>query len=738
MKYISFGLTAVLVVLLIIATLLEKLYGTPFVIGKIYGSPIFILLWGVTAVASFIYLLQRKVQKQLIAFSLHLSFMLILLGAFITHVFGVQGAVHLRQGVKPISTFIGVDGSEKVFPFQISLKDFNLVYYPGTFAPMDFVSTLVIHDGSSGRQEGKVSMNHIYDYNNYRFYQSKYDADSQGTTLSVSYDPYGIGVTYLGYASLLLSMLFFFFQKNSGFRVLLSHPLLHKGVVVILLIFYPVISVQATNLRRTLPKEVAGQFGDLYLYYNDRVCPLQTLAKDFTVKLYGKPDYRGLTPEQVLTGWFFYYDDWKEEPIICIKSREVQSILGIDKGYACLTDFMDVNGYKLEAAMQGDAEIKDRKAIESANEQFNLIGMVGTGSLLAVYPYHDLEKEQIVWYSMADKLPADIPDEQWVFIRNSMNYVAEKIAGGRYDEVVALLGKIKKYQRKEAGTTIPSDARFKVEKLYNRMDYNRSAAMICITIGILAFIFYCRRMIMYRQNRTSRWQIFLNVLMGMLFIYLSVMIVFRGYIGHHPPLSNGFETMQFMAWCSVLLTVFLQRKFKIALAFGFLLCGLSLMVAMMGEASPQITQLMPVLSSPLLSIHVVTIMFAYSLLAFMMLGGITAVVLYFSKKECRVQIERLQIISRILLYPAVFLLTMGIFMGAVWANVSWGRYWGWDPKEVWALITMLVYSFALHPKSLLIFHRPMFFHVFSIVAFLTVLATYFGVNFLLGGMHSYN
>ena len=174
-----------------------------------------------------------------------------------------------------------------------------------------------------------------------------------------------------------------------------------------------------------------------------------------------------------------------------------------------------------------------------------------------------------------------------------------------------------------------------------------------------------------------------------------------------------------------------------ALPFGFLLCGLTLLVSMLSEANPQITQLMPVLASPLLSIHVVVIMIAYSLLAFIMLNGVTAVILHYSNKECIPQIERLQVISRIILYPAIFLLTIGIFVGAIWANVSWGRYWGWDPKEVWALITMLVYALALHPSSLPPFRKPMFFHIFSIVAFLTVLVTYFGVNYILGGIHSY-
>lgn len=736
LKYLSFGLTGILVCILIVATILEKTHGTPFVLSSIYGSPVFILLWGIVAVSSILYLLKRKVQKQYITFCLHLSLVLILAGALTTHLYGIQGAIHLRQDAAPVATFTLPDGETAIFPFEVSLKEFSLEYYPGTYAPMDFVSTIIINDGTEESHEGEVSMNHIYSYRNYRFYQSKYDEDGKGTTLAVSHDPYGIILTYTGYIFLLFSMILFFFQKGSYFRSLLQHPLLRKSVIAsLLLCCCTVSSLKAAEHPEVLPKQVAEKFGDLYIYYNDRICPLQTLARDFTIKLYGKSSYKGLTAEQVLTGWFFYYDDWKKEPVIRIKNKEIQTLLGIAHEYACLSDFVDINGYKLEAAMQHTG-IKDRAGIEAANEKFNLVSMVSTGSLLKIYPYHLAEHQQAVWYSLADKLPQDMPEGQWAFVRKSMNYVAEKIAGKKYDEASALLEKIKKYQQKEAEADIPADARFTAEKVYNSMNYNRPLAMFCITIGLLAFILYCRQM-MAQQTMNNHCHLILNILMAVIFIYLSVIITFRGYVSNHLPLSNGFETMQFMAWCSALLTFILQRKFSMALPFGYLLCGLTLMVSMLGEANPQITQLMPVLSSPLLSIHVVVIMIAYSLLAFIMMNGATAIVLYYSKKECHVQIERLQVISKIILYPAVFLLTTGIFVGAVWANISWGRYWGWDPKEVWALITMLVYALALHPLSLPLFRKPMFFHIFSVAAFLTVLITYFGVNFLLGGMHSY-
>lgn len=202
-------------------------------------------------------------------------------------------------------------------------------------------------------------------------------------------------------------------------------------------------------------------------------------------------------------------------------------------------------------------------------------------------------------------------------------------------------------------------------------------------------------------------------------------------------MSNGYETMVFMAWLSILMTPIAGYRVKEMLPFGYIVCGLALLVSTFGDSTEQIAPLAPVLRSPLLSIHVVVIMISYTLLAFTMLNGIAAVAIKVTRKNREEEIAELQRTSILMLYPAVFLLTAGIFIGAVWANVSWGRYWGWDPKEVWALITMLVYSAALHGGSIKAMRRPMFFHIYCIVAFLTVLITYFGVNFILGGMHSY-
>ena len=744
LKRTAFSLLGILLLILTIATILEKIYGTDFVNEYIYSSVPFVILWGVTAITSLLYIIKSKLHRQPVIFLLHLSLLFILAGAFTTWIYGEQGTMRVRQGEQQTS-FTDSKGISHQLPFSITLNQFEIIYYKGTLAPMDFISHISVADKDCHRQiQGKVSMNHIFSYQHYRFYQSGYSEDNEGSVFSVSHDPYGIGITYAGYTLLLLSTVFFFFSPQSRFRQLLKSPLLHRSLTVILLLF--AFSLNSNFLKanspspKVLPREVAEHFGDLYILYNNRICPLQTFARDFTIKLYGSSSYKGLTPEEVLTGWLFYYDSWKNEPIIRIKSNEARKLLEIEGNYARLKDYIStINEYKLEKMMnhiRSGEQVTDKRGIEEADEKFNIINLVCTGAMMKIFPCRNIAGKTLEWYSQSDQLPQDMDNDKWVFIRKSMSYVNEMIVMKKYNDACLLLEKIKKYQQKECDGLLPADNKFKAEKIYNQFDYSKSVAMACICIGLICFIYYCH--CMASQKRTSRKAIIiLNNLLWIVFTYLSAAICLRGYVSNHLPLSNGFETMQFMAWCTLLLTFLLQRKFAMLLPFGFLLCGLTLMVSMLGESNPQITQLMPVLQSPLLSIHVVVIMIAYSLLAFIMLNGVTAVILHQSQKECKEQIERLQIISQIILYPAIFLLAIGIFIGAVWANVSWGRYWGWDPKEVWALITMLVYALALHPRSLPWFHRTMFFHVFCITAFITVLITYFGVNFLLGGMHSY-
>ena len=474
------------------------------------------------------------------------------------------------------------------------------------------------------------------------------------------------------------------------------------------------------HAQTTLPQDVANEFGNLLVYHNNRICPLQTLARDYTIKLTGKTSYKDFTAEQVFSGWFFYYDEWRNEPMIKIKGKDAQQALNIKGKYASFNDFYSQQGYKL-IGTRG-------KNFSAADEKYNLIIMNLTGSLLKIFPHKDPQTfnsddnyEQIKWFALNDNLPTDMSQAEQLFIHKSMTLVAEYVANAEYTEAIDLIRKIRKYQDSQLGTFAPSKAHITAERIYNHLNFNRPLAIALMLIGILLFV------ITLIKAQTPQWA---WIILTLTAIYLLFSISLRGYIAGHFPLSNGFETMQFLALIVALLPfINLLRKNthtpSLLIPNCTLISGIALMVATMSELNPRITLLMPVLQSPLLSIHVMMIMISYALFALITLNAIVNLI----KKSKDLQLPTLTF--------ALFLLTAGIFIGAIWANVSWGRYWGWDPKEVWALITMLIYSLPLHRISLKIFQNPRFLNWYYIFAFLSVIITYFGVNFILGGLHSY-
>ena len=731
LRPVAFSLMGVIVLLLIVASIVEKIYGTSFAVRYFYTAPWTIALWAAAVVTGLGYLFTVRMYRQAVTCLLHLSFVIILGGAMITHLFGKNGEVHLRLDGEPQQV---LESSVKA-----SLNDFQLAYYAGTRAPMDYVSDIQVTEGQD-TLNGQVSMNHILTFHHYRFYQSRYDTDGRGTTLSVSYDPWGIGVTYAGYVLLLVSMLLFFFRKGSRFRQLLHSPLLKVLVLAFVMTDNAYGRQTEEPLPPTLQRPVAETFGNLYVYYNNRICPVTTLANDFCTKLYGKPSYKGLTAEQVLTGWLFYYDDWKSCPMIKIKGEDIRHTLGISGKYACLNDFVEHGQFKLDSLLAAG----NRNA-QAANEKFRLVSMVSTGSLLRIWCVPSPEGDEAVgidWLSLMEQPPAYLPKEDRQFIIGGMNYVAICLMEGHNIEANRTLKEIRTWQEQHLTQDAVSDTRFRAEQLYNSFRYTRPLAMACATIGLLLFVI-CIMLI--ARGKTLNLYVYygLTALMAALWLLLTFALGLRWVVSGHIPLSNGFETMQFLAWVTALISFILctRRRNSLVLSFGYLICGMTLMVSMMSSSNPQITLLMPVLQSPLLTLHVAVIMIAYCLLAFTMLNGVTGLILHAHNRRKGIHAdrteERLQVISQLLLYPAVFCLTTGIFIGAVWANQSWGRYWGWDPKEVWALITMLVYAAPIHSRSLPFLAQPKNFHLYMVLAFLAVLFTYFGVNFILGGMHAY-
>ncbi len=737
---------AATVATLIAATVADKIAGDGYSAAHIYSSWWFCALWAALAVAGVALLARKRRQRRPAVFALHTSFILILLGALTTHIWGEQGMVRIREGAEA-DAFLLEDGNVAGLPFSLTLNKFEIKNYPGTDSPMDYVSHVSFADRDGNRQDADISMNNIAEHSGYRFYQTSYDADGKGTVLSVSHDPAGIGITYAGYALLFVSLTLLLTLPGETFRRSIKTLRAKVGARAAALMAAMLAGGTASALPTeadappALPAETAARYGDLHAYYNGRVCPLQTAARDFTLKLYGRDTYMGLTPEQVMMGWTLDAPRWRKVRMIRIKGAAAREI-GLTE---TLTSFDRLAGGDLgeragKARRGGDAA--KARALAEAEEKADIVRMLFAGQMLKVFPLAD-STGRVTWYSPADALPAGTGEATSAFIRNIFGEAVTAIGRGDTAAARAVADKVRIFQAIATRGTdaMPPASRFRAEKAYNSLGVTRPLAMAMTAVGVIFFFIVAY---LWGRGITSRamsmFTATLSVFLGLAGAYLLAMFCLRWYVGGHLPLSNGYETMQFMSLCVIALALPATRRFALALPFGYLMAGLTLMVSMMGESNPQVTNLTPVLQSPLLSVHVCLVMMAYTLLAFTALNGLTALVIKGmqrgGKAGCE-RIETLACISRALLTPAVALLTAGIFVGAIWANQSWGRYWGWDPKEVWALITMMVYAIPFHPSVAGGLDRPVALHVFLLAAFACVLMTYFGVNFLLGGMHSY-
>jgi ABC-type transport system involved in cytochrome c biogenesis permease subunit len=603
--------------------------------------------------------------------------------------YGEDGTVKLEKNGDAVNTF----GDYKL-SFGVRMTKSEITFYDATSTPKDYATDIEIIDKGE-RIAGRVSMNNVYSYKGYRFYQTALGNDY--SVLSVSHDPWGIGITYAGYALLFLSIVAFPFSKKSRFRA--------TTIAAFCLV------AMSANAQQVLQQPLAKNYGKMLVYWNGRVAPVQTMAREFCTKVYGSETYKGYSAEQVLTGWIFYYDDWKNEPFIKIKDADLREKLGMKGKYASLRDFYGYDGYKLEKYVTG--ENIDKAALQ-ADEKINLIAQVCTGNAMKIYPVID-GINNVQWVSWTDRNYTHNIDDA-AFVVTSMDDMARNIAHGKYNAANDVITEICKFQRRDSvGRYMPSEFKVGAERLYNQLSHSLIAAIAAILLGIAAYVGVRRK--------------YIYGIAILLWCYLSGVIVLRWIVSGHLPMTNGFETMQATAWIALTITL-AARRISVIMPMGLIVAGLALMVSMMGESNPTVSHLMPVLASPLLSIHVMLIMTSYALFAIMMLNGVAALI-------SPQQSQKLANISIKLHYPATLLLAAGIFVGAIWANQSWGRYWGWDPKETWALVTLLVYALPVHAASFPVFNKVRTIHLYNILAFLTVLFTYFGVNFLLCGMHSY-
>ncbi len=720
-------LTATVTILVLMtATIVESSKGTAFVANNIYGTTWFVLLWTLLAAASLAYFIRRKLHKKPAVLLLHLSFITILLGAFATWLTAESGQIHLRKGESTTRMHLA-NGENSELGFKVTLKNFRIDYYPGTDAPMDYVSELAANDKNES-QTIEISMNNIGSCNGYRFTQAGYDSDLNGATLGVYHDTWGIAITYTGYAMLLLSILLTLFGKSTRMRQIYRKAT--AAAVIALLLPMNVNAQESVNIS----KDFANDFGRLCVLSNSRISPINTVATNFVAKLSGKTSWNGMNANQVFAGWVFDVPYWESVKMIEIKDKKAQELLGLKDKWASFDDFFnEYNEYKLdlpmkEATSKGDKQML--KHLRDADEKFNIIRMLYGGEMLKVFPYTGKDGH-LVWIAPGQSLHNVVLEEkELTFVRKSMDYLAESVITGDAERANMILKKIYNYQHVRGKKVIPSSFRIKCEIFYNSLNTQRWPTMFYLSLSLLLVVGFT-----IGGNMKSRFRLTTveNVLTAVMLLHTTVLLALRWYVAEHLPMSNGFETMQFMAWATLLLTIIL-RKIEPVKQFGPLLASFALLVAMITDSNPQITQLMPVLQSPLLSMHVMVIMFSYALFGLMALIAIQGIIA--DRRNGKAKTEKLAALSCMLLYPAVSLLAIGIFVGAVWANVSWGRYWSWDSKETWALITMLIYAAPLH-KDIKWLNKPVHVHVYMLLAFLSVLMTYFGVNYFLAGMHSY-
>ena len=288
---------------------------------------------------------------------------------------------------------------------------------------------------------------------------------------------------------------------------------------------------------------------------------------------------------------------------------------------------------------------------------------------------------------------------------------------------------------------LPSQRKIDYEIIYNKLALFSRLFMYYSLVGIFLLVVVIIRLFNNRKWIDLLAELFKWLIIFGFLIHLSGLIL-RWYVSGHAPWSNGYESMIYIAWATIFSGIIFSKNSKLTLAATSIVSGLLLMVAHLNWLDPEITNLVPVLNSYWLLIHVAIITASYGFFSLgSILGLISLWLIIFTnpnnKDKLKNTLSELTIINEKSLEIGLFMLTIGTFLGGVWANESWGRYWGWDPKETWALVSVLIYAFVLHVRFIPSLRDKLTFNILSMFAIWTIIMTYFGVNYYLSGLHSY-
>lgn len=664
-------------------------------------------------------------------------------------------------------------GSENIpLPFSITLNDFIAEKYPGTEKGYSsFKSKVTVIDENKEHFDAEIFMNNVLDHQGYRFFQSGFDPDEGGTILSVNHDWWGTWITYIGYFFLYIGLLAILFSKHSRFgklEIMLDRIKRKKKnmitVFVLLLGFSgmaqqpaahstaPKQQIDSLIIANAVSKEHAEKFGHLIIQDNGRMKPINTFASELLRKVSRSDHYEGLNADQVFISMTEFPRLWVEVPIIALKrgNDSIRHVAGVAEGVKsiALLDLFDEKGnYKLEpyleAATRTTTPNQYQKDFIKAHENFSLLNAALSGSILKIFPIPGDEGNK--WVSYPELGEANIKGMDSLYARNILPMYFDSLKKARetgdYSQANDFLESITNFQKKFGAEVMPSENKLRAETIYNKVDiFNRLYKYFAV-FGILMFIFIIAQL--FKDRKILRILIKgSKVLMWILFALMTLGLALRWYVSGHAPWSDAYESVIYVAWATVFFGLSFGRKSDLTTASTAFVGAIILWVAHENWLDPSIANLQPVLDSYWLMIHVAVIVMSYGPFTLgMILAMISLLLMIFTTKKnyslMEINISELTVITEMALTAGLVLLSIGNFLGGQWANESWGRYWGWDPKETWALISIMVYAFVIHARLVPGLRGRWTFNVFAMFSYASIMMTYFGVNFYLSGLHSY-
>ena len=757
LMYVLAGLYALI---LAAATFVENSYGPAAAREHFYYAPWFILLQLLQAVNLLAMFLQGSYFKRISKGSLifHGAFVFIWLGAAVTHYVGVTGIMHIREG-ETVSSMMRDEGAgmgNASLPFSVTLDDFRLQRYPGSHSPMSYESDLVIKKGDEAPVQATVRMNKVIDIDGYRLFQSSFDPDEQGTILSVSYDRPGMQLTYIGYFLLFAGFVLTLFSKKSRFgRLRRELGEMKKNMpycVLFLLALSGVAGGQTVHAQQPcVSSQHAGKFGSLVvLNPNGRLEPVNSYTSAILRKLYGADKLNGINSDQFFLN-LLSFPEWGAYPFIKVDNKELLQRFGRSGKYIAWEDVFDSEGNYILTDEVNDIYAKpasERKRMDSdllkLDESVNIVYRIMQHQLLPLFP--DENDAQGKWYSAGDELNV-FQGKDSLFVSKIMDWyiyeLGNGVRSGNWEEADKIVGMMNIFQQAKSKTPAIDNQRVKAELLYNQLNLFFWCRLAYLILGGILLFIACGEIIADFKWGKKVCGILIALLV-IAFLAHTSGVLLRWYISGRAPWANAYESMICTSWMLVGGGLLFARRFRILPALAGLLGGIMLFVAGLNHLNPEITPLVPVLQSYWLMSHVAIIMIGYVFFALCALTGLFNLILMSllsatNRVKLQFRIREFTLLNEMAMILGLFFMTAGTFLGAIWANVSWGRYWGWDPKETWALISIVVYALVLHIRfiPLLKGKTTWCFNLLSVVAILSVIMTWFGVNYYLSGLHSY-